>query len=1508
MKKLKILVLLFCLFVPCFFAACSNSNKNVMSTPIGLEVETGGKITFERVNNEDYYVIEVNNLIINIFPKSNSNVELFSLDGKDYLVYDASKILTLGESYSIKVKACGNEKKDSNFTETVSYTHTLPVGRPESVQINNMTLTWDPVENASFYRVKVVTPTDKISVDDSDSIANIDIPAYQFSVNKFDFASILTHVGEYKFYVSAVSFDKNYTESGYTSKIIYKHKLTLDTPTSVAVHKVNELDTTSGEYVDNLHMIAVLDSNANVVTITNGSISKKVELGTPNDNIILDNNLIDINLSGLFNERFDALAQYNFTIQANYITANEAEKFYIDSIVSSNVEYTNYAKISKPIVEVIYDNLNETNIASWRMSDTQSDMNNIAGFVLYLHKSNGISIETMGTDVTNRIIGDDVLAISVQALGKGNYISSSLSDTVSQFDLENTTHIEFSVSGGIITWTDISNQYLIEIDSKVLTLDEANLDLTTIGLTLGEKELKVIVVEDGYIPYIATYKFIYNIRLSTPTNCTFSSSNPYLLTFVGVNNAIGYSVYLNDEKIDKIFTATAIDLSKYVIKEGEYKNYSVQVQSVADKFSGYKDSALSTKLSISHTKVLDRPEFKKDADGDDAPIEKKVEGGNTSYFLYFYGVDYAVAYEIMINFNKITIVSDNRAGLYEVDVTDYMSSANSYTITVRALPNTEANIKPSEKNSFDYVLRLQLNQVTEIKWAENEGIYTLSFDTQDNAKEYRIHIVKINDSGYDDYLHDLGLTNLFTTPGAADITAYLREAGLYQIYVTAIADSSGGYYADSDESSEYAEINKLTTLNIPDEIQFNDKSQTEYLVRWTGDSNADYYVLRVTDPKGIIKEYQTTSNNTTYNINDSYTVEGQYTVKIKSMIKANSDNASAYQSSSYCDEVYNTYNYNKSYDFKRYSVFMYGNNYDFYIENINDLMYILWNHLLYGVEPNGLKLYLALGEGETVTDAIIRLAEEATELGIYAFDDTDEGWTNAIPGGQSEMFKYIATKLLGLYPELAIVNNVTCTHLLNSEIFTLSYANVLEIEKVDADSNYTYFTLDYGNKYTYLADSARRKETTPFTIDSAEYVDVTTTEQLLMAVQYGKRPNFIGNSEVAEEVYANAKSVLLAIANNTMSDYEKVTAIFDWIEYAVNLNYYSNRITASSGMVQGNLSDYGIRKDYYLEGIFLDLNNLTAGGYDNEFYLGKVRGTSESYAKAFTLLCAIEGIETRKVNGVYSYVYGSEYIEIDHTWNKVYLDLTENDDINNPAWYALDLLHSDNKYVYHEAILRYGAEALETGYGMSSHAYFLVKDDYLKRYDKTLDKYLGNIEDSVHATIEANTLFDYYTNATFSMTNEELHTTLATSQETDKYGFIYKKKYVQTTSLNPNDENYDNGTDDGKVGEYQGYAYTINAGYGELYTFLVNAMIYANNQVNNINDDHLATFEVKIDKDNTNGVKLVLSEFTNIMNAINQPMFPNYTNRTSIVDLIAIDDADGNVTYICTMKLAFQTA
>lgn len=1484
MRKLKILMLLILLIVPISLSACGNENMDTMTTPKGLTVESGGLITFERVKDEGYYTIMIDDLEINVF-SNNSNVELYNENGKNYLQYDASKIFVLGESYTVRVCAKADGKRDSNYSKVVAYTHTIPMAKPTNIQINGTVLTWDVVENASTYFVRVLTPTDNICADDSETIAQSELTTYQFSTNRFDFSSILTNAGNYKFYINAVSNNANYTESGYSSKVVFRHEVGLSTPVNSQIFIVNELDADTSLYENNFHLIAVIDPNANGITIRLGEYQKTVELNGLETSIIQDENLLDINLNEFFMNLyvdgepldFNKIGQYSFQIQANYLTTNEQDKFYIDSDFSTDILVENCQELARPEVELDYNQLSDCYMVSWQVADDE----NISGFKVYVALDTSVEVYELNKTTRSMLLEDGFISVSVQAVGLGNFSNSEMSEYLSTHNETITDDVSIDLDGDVLNFTMVDGaHYIVEIGNQIFVLSENSLNLSNVRI--GTDEISLAVIKSGYAPKIVTQTIDFSKKLETPTigqNQGFQASDPYLLTFTGVENAIGYYIYLsageNGEanRIQEIFTSTAIDLSKYVIKQGQYRNYYVQIQAVAPEYSGYINSDLTEygTLSISHTRVLEVPQFLQDDSGNPTPIVRRNENGSTKYYLCFYGVEYAHKYEVMINFNTINVSSDGRTDLYEIDITNYLMSANSYTIMVRALPNPDSdeNIKASQYNSTDYVLTMQLNEVTNIRITENDGRYTLSFDIQENAEAYRVRIVKLYDGGYTDYLYDLDLLNPFEVVQSTDITDYVLQAGKYYVYVTALAGKDS-FYGDSNESQTYGELNKLTTLATPSEIDFFNQSEDSYLVQWVGDENADYYIVRVTDTAGVSVEYKA-YNSTQYNINPSITSEGNYAVSIKAVVDSASENAIEYTSSPFSEAVYLYYTYSEPYDFLRYSIYMYGEEYDFSIANASELTYLLWYHYLFGIDSDfDLPIYIELQAEESVRDAIIRLADDATQSRIYNFgsDGTYQGMLTS--STDSALFGYVARALLSIYPEMAVMSNFEISHEDNSQIFRLYYENALDVEKIDTDQNFIEIATDYSNIYKYLDLYSRRSGSSLFAIDSLPEMNVSTTEQLVMAVQYGRKPNFVGDSEIVETVYENAKDVLRAIIHNNMTELEKVTAIFDWLEYAYNLNYHSNRILSGDSTIEGTLSDYGNRKEYYLEGIFLGLYDSNSGGFDGEFYLGNKNATSESFAKAFTLLCGIEGIESRKVNGTITYSLdssGNKTNTVSHAWNKVYISTSSNESAK--AWYALDITYSDNRFV---------AYSSSECYNYSSHLYFLVTDSFL-------NSSLRLEENELVIYPSAVTNYDYYANSSFSMSIENLYSIAPKdnlgSNITD---FTYGKKF-ETNAQNL----------------YQ--IYSMTSEYSQLQAYVMNAIMYAKYLQLDVNASNMSSFEFKVEHTAMGGGTLPINAtITEILDTINTYYCNSINEYLETRVHYVVDSSNLVTTYIFTLE------
>lgn len=152
----------------------------------------------------------------------------------------------------------------------------------------------------------------------------------------------------------------------------------------------------------------------------------------------------------------------------------------------------------------------------------------------------------------------------------------------------------------------------------------------------------------------------------------------------------------------------------------------------------------------------------------------------------------------------------------------------------------------------------------------------------------------------------------------------------------------------------------------------------------------------------------------------------------------------------------------------------------------------------------------------------------------------------------------------------------------------------------------------------------------PLSTRSADYDDFavnyikdtfacTTSNQLFYILEHGYRPLPIKGS-AAESVYNAYKDIMRTIVDDTMSDYEKVRSIYLWLIENV---YYDNYVASNSS------SDYYKYKAFYLEGVL------------------EGSAVCDGISKAFTVMCAIEGIDCVRVTGI---IDGQD---VGHAWNKV---------------------------------------------------------------------------------------------------------------------------------------------------------------------------------------------------------------------------------------------------------------
>lgn len=1323
---------------------CENKNKETLQTPTNLVVEDG-IIIFDAVTSAEYYTISINDYEFTLDAKFSNNVELVD----NQIRYDANKIFTLGSDYIIKVKATAEEKKDSSYTSQVSYNHALKIAKPVNLKLNGTNLTWDEVEGAEYYIVKVVTPYDTVLTDkegnslpagDLSSIEKADLEEYIFHPNRFEFSSLLSKAGNYDFYVQAISDeDSVVSKSNFSSKLTYKHIKALQTPNcSISNH--------DGE----LHLVSVVDPNANAVTVISGDFKKTVELNGADASVVQTENVLDINLNRFFDGvkvegeslDFSGTGKLTFKMQANYLASSDS-KIYLDSNISESVDYTKVLNLTCPKIESLeFSNKDSAYILSW----SHDDAANVAGFKVIISETD--AMETVLLDKTNfsYMLNDDFISVKVQAVGVGSFANSQFcAECVNPKLTKSLSSLSVSLHENLIEWNAVADYYIVEINDQIIETTETSFDISSID----EKEFDFCVsgYKQGFKPAVKKQMFSKpEIKLDKPrfdSGDGFVGNNAYTLKFKPVENAIGYCIYMKASgtseflKIEKVFSSTVIDLSEYIINQGEYRYYEVKVQAVADKYGIYCNSELSDALIVEHVRKLSSPEFYKLED-EECPISKQKVGDSTKYILKFYGVRDADSYEILIDYNKkeINSLSYDYVDLYEVDITNYLSGARNYKIMVRAITDGGINnVISGDYSSFDYALTKQLGTVSNIKMAENNGQYTLTFNPEDYAEAYSVRVVKVNDENYSTYLKENNLQNPFVVKNSVNVAEYVRQRGTYYFYITALA-AKESYYINSDESSEFAIVSKLETLNMPTNIQFENVSNLVYNITWQGDENANYYLVKVTDPNGF--EFSVNAYSENININSYLVLPGVYDIEIASMVDPviNKDFIS---SAATIKEL--EYQFNQKADFMRHSICANNKTEDYVVDNVNELKNLLWYHFVYDIDDTyKLSVFLNLKENETVVDAINRLASEASEKGLYDFS-SDPVWLELISVSSSEqdLFYHLCLRLLEVYPDMGVLkeSSLSVSHESSgNQIFRINFDNYLD--KIVYDTDYSKFGTtiladDYGNKYNYLNVFSRRNTNASFKIDNKSEMLVETTEQLLYSIKNGRKPKFYGNSENAQTVYSNAKKVLTSITIDEMSDLQKVTKIFDWIQYAFSLNHSATKYIKSSLVVDdGEIERYGNRQEFYLEAAFLNLCNSSVGNFDGEFYLGNQYATSDLYSKTFTLLCGIEGIQTEIVNGTYSYDRQGVTIKKDHNWNKVYL-ATANDGVKK--WYALDIMFSDSKINHQIA---------SNSYEVGSHTYFLTTDSFLQ------DK-LGLEESSVTSSKECLTQFNYYLNSQFGL-------------------------------------------------------------------------------------------------------------------------------------------------------------
>ncbi|MDE7108328.1 MAG: hypothetical protein K2O39_08390, partial [Clostridiales bacterium] len=258
--------------------------------------------------------------------------------------------------------------------------------------------------------------------------------------------------------------------------------------------------------------------------------------------------------------------------------------------------------------------------------------------------------------------------------------------------------------------------------------------------------------------------------------------------------------------------------------------------------------------------------------------------------------------------------------------------------------------------------------------------------------------------------------------------------------------------------------------------------------------------------------------------------------------------------------------------------------------------------------------------------------------------------------------------------------NVTAT--IDGNVISLNFAPYVnspdKYENVSKSTSYAELPhIEYSsinrraNDYVFSSDRLPRS------------VSVHGSEQLLIAISNGLKP-ITQSGDAAHTVYRSAKTILLRIIGKSYTQEKKIHAIYDWLQW----------VTINANSLEANSSGR------FLEGVFANAESSGSG------YLV----TSEGAAKAFALLCGIEGIEC-----IICHAEGYGY------YNKVKL---------NELWYNVD--------VFGGKLVIEGTSATNTVM-FTSHSGLLISDSDLERlgctvndeyeaFDTTYSRYMQKYE------------------------------------------------------------------------------------------------------------------------------------------------------------------------------------
>lgn len=451
------------------------------------------------------------------------------------LAYDAG-----GESFAVTVKAIGNHT--STYNSTVSKEKSFVyLAQVTGVRVENGALTWDPVEGATGYQVKLNGVNSTASNVNEPKLPNLSAN-HQYSVTVIP---------------TAKADDTVYFSDWSALASIYILPAPVLEWAGLDVDGVDEVRAIKWNMVDGA-----------------GGYSAKV---TTPDGVTKDETLPALN--NFYSSNFNASGTYTIEVKATSDSTDKYESAYSKAMTVTRLE--------APVVTS--NNVSSTaDDVSKGFTVSFSPVSGASGYALYKDDVKDLTSTTPGFKVNNLVEADNTreiqIAYYVQSQGKvsGNNITLNSLSSVAQSSVSSAftvkvlaTPTDPTIEGTTYSYTGSTAEsgYSVNVSGKGYTATGTTFELNSILNAAGTYPVKVCAMGNGHEVLASTFSTAINVtRLVAPYNLKIATGeSDGVMSFEGDSNALSYTAsIIGGEQALTVDTTT--NIRPYINTEATHMN------------------------------------------------------------------------------------------------------------------------------------------------------------------------------------------------------------------------------------------------------------------------------------------------------------------------------------------------------------------------------------------------------------------------------------------------------------------------------------------------------------------------------------------------------------------------------------------------------------------------------------------------------------------------------------------------------------------------------------------------------------------------------------------------------------------------------------------------------------------------------------------------------------------------------------------------------------------------